>query len=195
MSTGLPSSSKPRSVPPFLSPPFPSAAAPAKPIPAQYEHGHPDDRADRHRRTRRRRDRQRHSQILPLRQEGQDRRERRDGLARRGVVRRGVPGDEGGQAGLTGLSGLQADLREAQELTRSALTSGGSSAKPSASWAPLALARDTNQRRSRWAWVRGAGHSSWMAALTYAPSMTAKPAKKANKRNAIGVASPPQVWP
>ncbi len=57
--------------------------------------------------------------------------------------------------------------------------------------APSALVRDTSHRRSRWAWVRGAGHSSWIAALNSAPSMMAKPAKKANNRNAIGVASAP----
>src|ERR1700722_15251143 len=157
------------------------------------KHADPDDRAHRDRRTRRRRDRRRHSQVLPLRQEGQDRGERRGGHACRGAVRRGVPGDEGGQAGLAGMPGLQADLRDAQEeLTRSALTWGGSSAEPSLPSAPSALARrDTSHRRSRWAWVRGAGHSSWMAALNSAPNMMAKPAKKANSKNAIGVASAP----
>ena len=51
--------------------------------------------------------------------------------------------------------------------------------------------RAISQLRSRWACVRGAGNSSWMAALSSAPIMTAKPAKKANSRKAIGVDSAP----
>src|SRR6516165_2720370 len=47
--------------------------------------------------------------------------------------------------------------------------------------------RDSTQVRSRWACVFGAGNSSWMAALSSAPIMMAKPPKNANNRNAIGV--------
>ena len=52
-------------------------------------------------------------------------------------------------------------------------------------------ARDSTQLRSRWACVLGAGNSYWMAALSSAPIMIAKPAKNANNRNAIGVDSAP----
>jgi hypothetical protein len=38
-----------------------------------------------------------------------------------------------------------------------------------------------------------AGHISWMAALKYAPITMARPMKKVNSRNAIGVARAPYV--
>jgi hypothetical protein len=61
---------------------------------------------------------------------------------------------------------------------------------------PLSDSRDSaafssNHLRNRFAWVTGAGHSSSTAAFNSAPSMIANPRKKANSRNAIGVASAP----
>ena len=49
----------------------------------------------------------------------------------------------------------------------------------------------SSHHRNRLAWVAGAGHSSWIAAFSSAPSMIEKPRKNANNKNAIGVASAP----
>ena len=55
----------------------------------------------------------------------------------------------------------------------------------------VSAALSSNHHRKRFACVAGAGHSSSTAAFSSAPSMIAKPRKKANSRNAIGVASAP----
>ena len=113
-------------------------------------------------------------------------------------MRRGVPGDEGREARFAGVPGLQADLREAQEVTESAppwrcdlvrrrrvIQTGSVGADVGDS------AFCSSHPRNRRAWVTGAGHSSWIAAFNSAPIMIANPRKNANSRNAIGVASAP----
>src|SRR5712672_3184826 len=72
------------------------------------------------------------------------------------------------------------------------VTMAAAVAGSSAGLLPLSdSAFSSSHHRNRLAWVTGAGHSSSIAAFNSAPSMIANPRKKANNRNAIGVASAP----
>ena len=106
------------------------------------------------------------------------------------------PVTQGRQARLAGVPGLQADLRETQEVAPSALAVAARGALR----APAAAVAVRVTRPSPPA-TTGIASRGWpapatplgSAAFSSAPIMIAKPRKKANNKNAIGVASAPYV--
>ena len=122
------------------------------------------------------------------------------------------PVTQGGQARLAGLPGLQADLRATQEVAPSAFGvvrgSGAAACRRRLARRPFPLsdsAFSSSHHRNRFAWVSGAGHSSWIGGVELGADHDREPEEEREQQErdrgrqcAVGVAGagdPRQVEP